>query len=118
MAANRSERDEKIRRLAEALRAGKAAAEAARGEDDGGSANLDEPFLYGHGLTEVVVQRAAHEAGVSIGSRYRSSMWNGWFLGALTSGQGAMRTRMAEAAAKAIEDAEAGIAACVYYRLD
>ncbi|HET7486859.1 MAG TPA: hypothetical protein VFJ85_02955 [Acidimicrobiales bacterium] len=104
--------------LASALAAAKHAALAVQGEDDGGTANLDSPFLFPGEprLTAPVVQRAAAAAGVHIGSRYRSSFWNGWFLGSLVKGQGAMRTRMAEAAAKALQGA--GEDAGVYYRID
>lgn len=104
------------KKLAAALAAAKHAALAVQESDDGGSANLDCAFLDAQpGLTAAAVRRAAEAAGVSLGVRQRSRWWNGWFVH-VTSGQGAMRTRMAEAAAKALK--EAGESATVYYKVD
>lgn len=105
----------RARLVYDALCAAKASAEAARPGDDGGSANMDSPFLHSQrGLTSDAVDSAARLAGVGV-RRYRSSMWNGWFV-SLTAGQGAMRTRMAEAAARTLN--ECGEEASVYYQVD
>lgn len=103
-------------RLAAALAAAKHAALAVQPGDDGGTANLDSAFLNAQpGLRGESVVRAAEAAGVLLGIRRRSKWWNGWFIH-VTQGQGAMRTRMAEAAAAALNDA--GESASVYYRID
>lgn len=105
-------------RLAEALRAARAAAEAAvnRDDDDGGSANLDTAFLYAtRGLRETTVRQAAEAAGVHLGPRQRGRWWNGWMVH-VGAGQGAMRTRSAVAAAEAL--VEAGEEATVYWQVD
>lgn len=105
----------RTRLVYDALCAAKASSEAAYPGDDGGSANLDSPFLHSQrGLTFNAVETAARLAGVEV-RRYRSRMWNGWFV-RLTAGQGAMRTRMAEAAARTLT--ECGEEASVYYQLD
>lgn len=104
------------RRLASALAAAKHAALAAQPGDDGGSANLDSAFLNAvPGLRGESVRRAAEAAGVSLGTRQRGKWWNGWFVH-VGGGQGAMRTRTAEAAAAAL--VAAGESATVYYKVD
>lgn len=102
------------RLLASALTAAKNAAVAAKTDDDGGSANLDSPFLYFSGLRADAVRLAAEAAGVSV-SRHRTRWWNGWFVH-VAEGQGANRTRMAEAAVDALR--VAGEEAAVYYQTD
>lgn len=103
-------------RLAAALAAAKHAALAGREGGDGGSCNLDSAFLDAKpGLRGESVARAAKAADVSLGIRWRTKWWNGWMVH-VHQGQGAMRTRMAEAAAKALNDA--GESASVYYRVD
>ena len=105
----------RARLVYDALSAAKAAAEAARPGDDGGTANVDSPFLHSQrGLTRDAVENAARLAGVGV-HRYRSSWWNGWFV-SLTAGQGAQRTRMAEAAVRTLN--ECGEEASVYYQID
>lgn len=107
------------RSLATALAAAYHAAMAVKDDgDDGGSCNLDCAFLHAQrGLTSAMVRRAANAAHVGVGERYRSNLWNGWFVhvGA-HCGQGYMRTRMAEAATRALRDA--GEDASTYYRID
>lgn len=102
------------RKLATALAAASHAARAVQGTDDGGTANQDSAFLYVNSMTAAAVHDAAVAAGVSL-SRMRTRQWNGWFVH-VQEGQGAMRTRMAEAAAKVLTDA--GEPACVYYQVD
>jgi hypothetical protein len=103
------------RRLAEALLRAKVAARDAQPGDDGGSANLDCVVLAPQpGLTERIVAAAAEAAGVSY-HRRRSGVWKGWFLN-FGQGQGAMNTRMVEAACEALN--RAGETATVYYRID
>lgn len=103
-------------RLATALAAAKQAALAAQPGADGGSANLDSAFLNARrGLTAASVRRAAEAAGVTLGARRRGKWWNGWTV-QVGQGQGAMRTRTAEAAAKALN--AAGESATVYYQVD
>lgn len=102
--------------LTEAFRAAKDAALAVQGEDDGGTANLDSLFLYTRrGLRTGVVEGAAANAGVTV-RRHDSSWWRGWFVGGVSCGQGAMNSRMVEAAAKAMQ--EHGEDVGVYYAID
>jgi hypothetical protein len=104
-----------VARLTQAFRAASLAAEFAKPGDDGGTANFDSAFLYAkRGLTGAKVQEAAKEAGVSV-RRRDSRWWKGWFV-EVGAGQGAMNTRMAEAACKALQ--EAGLEASVYYQID
>lgn len=101
--------------LVDAFRAAKLAADFAKPGDDGGSANFDSAFLYGRrGLTDKAVQAAAAEAGITV-RRSSSRWWKGWFV-QVGAGQGAMNTRMAEAATKALIDA--GWDAGTYYMVD
>lgn len=104
------------KQLASALAAAKQAAVDVEPGDDGGSANLDTAFLHAQpGLRTDAVRRAAAAAGVAVGDRWRSRWWNGWMVH-VEKGQGAMRTRMAEAAAEALR--AAGESASVYYQVD
>jgi hypothetical protein len=101
--------------LAAALAAAKQAALRVQPGDDNGSANFDSPFLYATPSTRAAtVRKAAEAVGVEV-SRYNSRWWKGWAVD-VTDGQGAMRTRMAEAAAQALRGA--GEYASVYYQVD
>lgn len=98
--------------LADAFAKAREAAEAVADGDDGGSANLDCCFLESQRLRRTTVEKAAAKAGVTV-SRLDNSWWHGWFVHGVQRGQGAQRTRMAEAARSAL--AAAGYSASVYY---
>lgn len=65
-------------------------------------------------LTDKAVQAAAEEAGITV-RRWQTRWWRGWMID-VGAGQGAMNTRMAEAATKALNDA--GWDAGTYYMVD
>lgn len=100
--------------LVAALRAANDAAKAARGTVDGGTCNMDTPVLFTR-RREAFVAKAAAEAGVIV----RKGSWMGrvcYFVQVEYEGQGDMRTRMVEAATKALK--AAGLAAQTYYQMD
>lgn len=104
-----------VEALTQAFRLARNAAEEVQGTEDGGTANFDSCFLYARlGLNEATVRRAASAAGITV-RRHRTRHWQGWFI-EVDHGQGAMRTRMAEAAHKAL--AAAGQGSSVYYQID
>ena len=105
--------------LADAFKAAAEAATEAATEatDDGGTCNLDSVFLRARrGRTAAAVKAAADAAGVTV-TRTRGGYWNGWFVDVGERGQGAMRTRMVEAAYLALH--AAGVkGTTIYYAMD
>ena len=95
------------------IAAREAAQRVAPGEDEGTS-NRDSAVFWPGKTRTKTIESAAEEAGITINIR-------DW-LGARTvflhvqHGQGAQRTRMAEAAAKALQ--AAGLDSAVYYQMD
>jgi hypothetical protein len=104
----------RIEALATAFRAAQAAALSAEPGDDDGTCNMDcAVFRPERGLRSSIIEAAAREAGIHI----RISDWFGRAVFLYVSkGQGNRRTRMAEAAQRALEDH--GLNATVYYQMD
>ena len=116
MAATTTTLTPRAQRLAAALIAAREAAAGAEGTDDGGTCNFDSVFLFAErGLTSKAVEAAAEAAGVTV-SRTSGGYWNGWFVFVGERGQAAMRTRMVEAAHKAMT--AAGERPTIYYAMD
>lgn len=88
----------------------------AANEDDGGTCNFDSPVLFfPKGTRSERVQRIAKSAGIDLDVR----RWLGrtcYSVGTAASGQGALRTRMAEAAYRSMKDA--GLDVMMYYQMD
>jgi hypothetical protein len=97
-----------------------AAREAARAagdanDEDGGTSNFDTPIVFLPRVRGSRIEKAAAEAGVDASTvRYCGATW--WFVRVPLDGQGNCRTRMAEAATKALKDA--GLNATTWYQMD
>jgi len=108
-----------IERFALALKsANKAAIEADKGiENDGGTCNFDTPILDFKGWKEIEIQKLSQLSGIRIGDKMTSKFWKGCrMIYVQMNGQGANRTRMAEAAFKSLQ--EAALPASMYYQMD
>lgn len=84
-------------------------------ENDGGTCNFDTPTVCLHGMREAAVLQAAQDADVSV----TSMKWCGrkrYFLDGFLRGQALRRTRMMEAALRALR--EFGLDAMGYYHAD
>jgi hypothetical protein len=97
------------------------AADAARPDDnDGGSSNFDSPAIsVNKGMHRATLDRAAKEAGVELFSFSRFGRRAFW-VECEWQGQGFRRTRMVEAATKALQTVLEGTDARVwtYYAVD
>ena len=102
--------------LADALTLAKAAAFAADIDtEDGGTSNFDQPALRLEGWRDSTVQKVARATGVDLTPfQWFGKRW--YWVGTPLHGQGNRRTRMAEAATKALKDA--GLKAQTYYQMD
>jgi len=114
---------EKYLKLIEALKQAKQAAQDADpGEDnDGGSCNFDCPAIHLPRVKSSTLATVKEKAGVGLSSIH--SWGAGWYrVGVPLKGQAARNTAMAEAAAKALEEAlkKASLPwkVTVFYQLD
>jgi hypothetical protein len=105
--------------LVDALKRAKAAAEAVV-SDDGGTCNFDTAVFAIKGVREKSIEEIGREAGVSISS----SSWLGgrwFFVGGILRGQGNLRSRGADAAAKVLREVSSqipGFHASCYQAMD
>lgn len=101
--------------LANIFARAKAAAEAFKDSEDGGTCNFDAPAFRIDGAPAMLIEGAAEQASISV----TDFKWFGgqrWFWLHVMDGQGNRRTRMAEAATKVLK--EAGLEARTYYQVD
>lgn len=100
------------------IKANKAAIEASKPEDDGGTCNLDSVVIDFTGWRSTAIEQLASETGIYIGTKLSSRMWKGCcFIHFAMDGMGNNRTRMVEAAYKSLK--ESGIEeARMYYQMD
>lgn len=100
-------------KLATAIQKAALAAKAHINEPDGGTCNFDYAYIRVKGMRP----SKAHEIATLSGVELRLHDFHGRVLElCVTSGQGARRTAMAEAAHKSLK--ESGIDAGMYYRMD
>lgn len=112
-----ADRTERYAAIINAFRAAAQAAVAADpGDDnDGGTCNMDCPVVSLPGMAEKTVARLAEEAGINAYAiRWTSSRW--FVVGVSLRGQANQRSKMAEAATKALIDC--GLKAATYYQMD
>lgn len=97
-----------------ALKAAKLAADGHNAGDDDGTCNLDTPVFFPGRLRTATIQAAAEAAKVSVnvGTWGRSRC----VFVYVTQGQANRRTRMAEAATRALK--EKGLEAATFYQMD
>jgi hypothetical protein len=109
--------------LIDAFRRAELASLSAKGDEDGGTCNIDTPAFRIDRCSEGQIQDAAQRAGV----RVDSFTWLGgrrWFwLEVTTYGQGNMLARMSTAASKVLSALETagtvpGFHACQYCQMD
>lgn len=83
-------------------------------EWDGGTCNFDAPVVNFKGYSKAEIPSQINEIRVS---KMDYGFWKGWYRVSVDlNGQGANRTRMAEAASRKLT--EAGLEASVYYQMD
>jgi len=101
--------------LIEAFKAADKAARDAEPESDGGSCNFDQATITLPRVRATTINECAQAAGISVTKDYYDRPGR-WLVNTYTRGQANKRTRMAEAASKAIT--AAGFDGGMYYRVD
>lgn len=108
--------NDKITKLADALKRASNEAMKLAETEDGGTCNLDSPVIKLPHWKDEDIAKAAELAGVSISDKL-SGLWNGYrFVGTSTRGQAARRTAMAEAAKRSLQSD--GYDVHMYYAMD
>jgi hypothetical protein len=98
---------ELVKKLADLFRRAAEAALAADTDEDGGTCNFDTPAFRIKRCRKTVIEAAAREAGVLVDVTEFTWFGQRWFwLIVPMHGQAARRTRMAEAAAKVLREAQ------------
>ena len=106
---------EELGPLAEQIKKAAACAANYSGFDDGGTCNFDSVYVRAKGMTKAMVQDLQELSGVSL--TLTNTRWHGRMLVLnCTEGQGARRTRMAEAAYGWLKTA--GVDCGMYYQMD
>lgn len=104
--------------IAETLKAANEAAKIHLNDDDGGTCNFDAPVLFLKGKNKNFIHQIEAAAGIELSKMdsYGRYWSGGYFVGTISNGQGARRTKMAEAAARIM--AAAGLECTVFYQMD